>query len=301
MFAVTLLLSMTCATPVPPPPPKEPVVPSLVEVVCMDGSIIKVGLMDEFVTLTSKYGEMKVPTDSIKGVEFANRTPPAQAADITDAVSNLGNPDFEKREAATLKLKKIGPRAYPAAMAACKSTDPEVSRRAVDICGHIKAKHANIVLRPLDTIFTDDSKLTGTFKCEHLKVMTVQFGEQNLRLSEIDKIRLPGAATDDAKPAPPTLNVPDYQSKFGQEFFMKVTAKAPENGASPSVWGSGPYTLDSKLECTVIHAGLAKPGDTVVVRIRIVQSPASFDASTNNGISTTQYGTFPNGGYEFLR
>jgi hypothetical protein len=301
MLTSTLLLStLVCATPAPPQQ-KEAVVPPLVEVVCVDGSHVRVTLLDESITLNTKYGELKVPSHLVKGIEFATRTSPAMQDDIAKCVSKLGHPDFAAREDATLALKKIGPRAFPVCSeTAAKSSDPEVSRRAGEVVTYLKGRHSNLTVRPLDVVITEDSKIAGTIKADSLKVKTGPFGEQTVRLWDIDKIKLPNAVEENAKPAPTNLNTPDYQSKFGTEFWFKVTGAAPE-ASGAGVWGSGPYTLDSKIAVAAVHGGLLQVGETKVLRIRIVNSPATFEATTNNGVTTIQYGNFPTGAYEFVR
>jgi hypothetical protein len=67
------------------------------------------------------------------------------------------------------------------------------------------------------------------------------------------------------------------------------------------VWGSGPYTLDSKIELAAVHAGVVQPGETKVVRIRVVSPPPTFDAGNQNGVPTAAYGAYPAGAYIFVR
>ncbi len=67
------------------------------------------------------------------------------------------------------------------------------------------------------------------------------------------------------------------------------------------LWGTDVYTLDSNLAAAAVHAGLAKPGEAVAVRVRVVQSPIQFTASFRNGVNSNAYGTFASGGYEFVK
>jgi hypothetical protein len=301
MYPAILCLSTLVSGGPVPDPPKEAMAPPQVEAVCLDGSVLKVALLDESVVLVTKHGELNIPVKDIRGIEVANRTPPGQKAEIDDAIAKLGHPDFAKREEATARLKRIGPRAYPACVTAAKGSDPEVSRRAEGAASYIQAKHENLTLRPNDVVYTDDSKLVGTLKCDALKVVTGQFGEQSLRLSDIDKVRAGVSADENAKPAPINLNSGEYQNQFGKEFVFKVTGKSPDNPANACVWGKGPYSLDSKLEVAAVHAGVVKAGETKVVRVRIVPSPPVLEPSTANGITTAGYGAFPTGAYEFVQ
>jgi LCCL domain len=59
------------------------------------------------------------------------------------------------------------------------------------------------------------------------------------------------------------------------------------------VWGSDPYTLDSKLGVAAVHQGLLKPGQTAVLRMTVVPPLASYPGTTRNGVTTSDYGQFP--------
>jgi LCCL domain len=59
------------------------------------------------------------------------------------------------------------------------------------------------------------------------------------------------------------------------------------------VWGTGTYTLDSRLGAAAVHAGLLKPGQTAVLRMTVVPPLKSYPGTTRNGVTTTDYGNFP--------
>jgi hypothetical protein len=63
--------------------------------------------------------------------------------------------------------------------------------------------------------------------------------------------------------------------------------------AEGQVWGSGPYTRDSILGAAAVHAGLLKPGKTAVFRITVVAELPGYTGTTRNGVTTSDYGTFP--------
>jgi type II secretory pathway component PulC len=60
-------------------------------------------------------------------------TPPATEERIKQLVTQLGDTDFKKREAATTELKAIGKPALPQLKAAENHTDPEVRARVTDL------------------------------------------------------------------------------------------------------------------------------------------------------------------------
>jgi formylglycine-generating enzyme required for sulfatase activity len=77
-------------------------------------------------------------------------------------------------------------------------------------------------------------------------------------------------------------------SVLGDEYIVLLKRE----DAQGSVWGSGPYTLDSNLRSAAIHAGVIPPGAAGLVRVVCVKSPDSFSASSRNGISSSSYGKY---------
>jgi hypothetical protein len=221
------------------------------------------------------------------------------------AVAKLNHPDFQVREAATAELKGYRERAYPFVLKARKSDDPEVNRRADEVVKFIQGRVAPALLeaRELDVIHTDDSKIAGRLTAETLRVNTFQFGEQQLKLADMRSLRAGGAAAVAGELAAPQApgNLSAYQQQWGKELTFNVTAFTPMAGANPSLWGTDVYTLDSNLAAAVVHAGLAKPGETVTVRVRIIHPPAQFVSTFRNNVNSTAYNAYPAGAYEFIR
>ncbi|WP_370240934.1 LCCL domain-containing protein [Pararhodobacter marinus] len=100
---------------------------------------------------------------------------------------------------------------------------------------------------------------------------------------------LPEAAVE---PAP--ANLTDYRDRVGQTFRFSVTGS--DRG---SVWGSGPYTDDSAVAVAAVHAGALAVGETGVVEIRIVPGQQSYQGSSANGVTTSNYGSWQ-GSYDFV-
>jgi hypothetical protein len=59
------------------------------------------------------------------------------------------------------------------------------------------------------------------------------------------------------------------------------------------VWGTDVYTRDSALGVAAVHAGLVKPGQSAVLRVSVVPALESYVGSTRNGVTTSDYGSFP--------
>jgi hypothetical protein len=275
-----------------------------VEVKCIDESTLKLKLLDEKLELITKYGFLQIAVADIRRIEFAQRCPPDVAEKIALAISKLGHPDFPTRERATDELKGFRERAYPFLLKAIKADDPEVSRRADEAVKAIQARVPASQLEPreFDVVYTDDSKITGKLTAQTLRVATAMFGDQQLKLADIRTLRSGTAiVAEEIQNAPPApANLMAFQQQFGKELTYSLTGFTPGQGQQGSVWGTDVYTLDSNLAAAAVHAGIAKPGEVVVVRVRVVRSPPQFTASFRNGINSTAYGNYPAGAYEFV-
>src|SRR5262245_35557560 len=75
-----------------------------------------------------------LPTDNDALLQFFKRggRAPGAGPDIPALIKQLGDDDFDKREAASAALVKAGKAALPDLRKAAASTDREVSRRAAD-------------------------------------------------------------------------------------------------------------------------------------------------------------------------
>ena len=128
---------------------------------------------------------------------------------------------------------------------------------------------------------------------------TIQFGEQALKLADaavaaIGHRQRSRRNSRTAPLAPATLMA--YQQQFGKEMTFTLTGFTVGSGQQASMWGTDMYTLDSNLAAAAVHAGVAKPGETIAVRVRIVQSPPQFVSSFRNGLNSTAYGNYTAGG-----
>ncbi|HEX4608896.1 MAG TPA: LCCL domain-containing protein [Urbifossiella sp.] len=279
------------------PPPEA-------EVRCTDDSVLRVKLLDETLELVTRYGTLRVPVSEVRRIEFATRTPPEVADRVTALIASLNNPDYATRERATAQLRDYRERAYQPLLKAAKNPDPEVSRRAEESVRFIQQKLPAGALEPreFDVVQTDDARITGLLTAAALKVQTGPFGEQALRLADVRALKAgAGPGGDEVANAPPApANMMAFQHQFGKELVGTVTGPSP-GGQPGGVWGTDIYTLDSSIAAAAVHAGVAQPGQTTVVRVRVVASPLQFQPSARNGVTSTGYGNYPAGGYEFVR
>ena len=48
----------------------------------------------------------------------------------------------------------------------------------------------------------------------------------------------------------------------------------------------------SSVALAAVHMGVLKQGQTGIVRVKVVASPAAFEGSTRNGVSSSPYGPY---------
>jgi hypothetical protein len=265
----------------------------IVEARFTDGSTLKLTLNDAFVDVTTPYGKLSIPVAEIQKIDFATRLSDDATKRVEEAVANLSHPQFPKREAASAELLKLREKGYAALLEAAKSKDAEVARRATELLDSIReAVPANqLEVSKSDVIQTEHSKISGRIEGASLKAASAQFGEVQLKLTDMRSLRIPGLADDEVKvvhadPDPGTLM--NYQDKIGKSFHFKVT------GANThTIWGDGIYTTDSQLATAAVHAGVLQAGQTGIVKVTIVASPQTFNSSTKNGVTSQPWGVFP--------
>ena len=91
---------------------------------------------------------------------------------------------------------------------------------------------------------------------------------------ELEIIKNPGTMTS-------------YSNQTDKVYGVIVTASN-----SGSLWGTEIYTADSIVAKAVIHMGLAKAGETVLVKVQILPGQSSYSGTTNNGITSSSYGSY---------
>jgi hypothetical protein len=290
-------------TPAALPQPTKPAATD-VEVRCVDDSVVKLKLLDDRLDVVTKYGKLEIPAADIRRIEFATRVPPEVTERISLLISNLNHPDFEMREKAMAELREMRERAYFQLLKAIKHPDAEISRRADESVRYLQQKIPAGLLehRDNDVIYTDDSKITGKLVSPALRVQTMMFGDQTLRLTDVRSLRsINGNPVEEvANAAAGPANMMAYQNQFGKELVFTITGPQP-NGQGMSVWGTDIYTLDSNLGAAAVHAGMVQPGQAAVVRVRVIASPQQYAGSARNGVNSAPYAAYPSGAYEFVR
>jgi len=272
-----------------------------VEVRFADNGVLRLVVRQEKLTFVTEYGKLTVPMADVCKITFATRLPEDVARKIQAAIARLASDQFKEREQASAELLTFGARAYPALVEAANSGDGEVRRRAESLLASIKnSTPAELLeIRQHDVLYTKDSKFTGRLEETSLPASSSQFGDVQVKVADMRGLRslaLVEPATHSLNPLPDPGQLMTYAGKFGTKAAFTVTGAA--NGGT--VWGDGPYTIDSSLASAAVHAGVLKDGQTGVVEVEIVMPPPAFNGSTQNGVTTTPYGAFPPGAFRFI-
>lgn len=284
IFALTTATAFTA--------PSTPVTPTGTQlIVKSEDESFNVTILDEFITIQTPYGELKIPAKDITKIEFAHRCPKDDLQKIQNAINNLGHKDFKIREESTAFLKTMGQRAFPSVTSALKADDAEIAKRATDLVDYLKP--LTQPHRPTDTIFTKNDKITGNITHDFLNVHTKLFGKQELKICELQlasKVKI-----QPALPAP--INLTSFVNKQGTTITFTVLGTT-----TGTMWGDEIFSLDSTLAMAATYAGLVAPGETATITVLIVDSPPSFLGGIKNGVTSTPYPTpFSGGAYTFVK
>jgi hypothetical protein len=278
--------------------------PPVFEVRTGDESRIRVCVLDSTLELATSFGPLVIPVRDVRNLDVGARPTPDETAAVARAVTQLLSPDRKERVAGREGALALGGKALAAVRRAKKGVaDAEILAGLTDVEGRLVAamREKNETERPdRDTIKTDGSTFVGTLTATHLRVLTGPFGEQKLKVSDVQSARgLTAAVSADEEGdliSLPPNGLAAFQGQIGKVLRVRVTGVA-----QGTVWGTGTYTLDSYLPMAAVHAGAIKLGETAVVKIKIVASPNFFGASGQNGVNSQSYGQYPFGAYEFLK
>jgi len=97
----------------------------------------------EGVTVETQYGTLTVPRDQLVRIRFVRRIPTELRDKIQQLINDLGDADFDKRDAATSSLREIGAPALDLLRKAAKSTNEEVKNRAGVLVSEISEKQSS--------------------------------------------------------------------------------------------------------------------------------------------------------------
>lgn len=276
---------------------KEAADPRTINVTFTDGSHLKVLLAEDTIDLQTPHGKLSFPIADIVRIECAYRLPEEQALIIDKLVTDLGNSDFQVREKAMAGLLEKKEKCYAALLRASRQqSDLEMRQRIEQLIDRLRqtVPEEQLNVRPHDYVYTADSKIAGKINATNFRISSQQFGQLQLKLSDIRDLRLPGAASEPQEEDPKNVladpgNMQNYVGEIGKSFAFRVT------GAGSFCYGTDVYTTDSPLASVAVHMGLLRPGETGVVIATVVASPPMFTGSSRNGIQSSSWSQYPAG------
>ncbi|MEX2174654.1 MAG: LCCL domain-containing protein [Pirellulaceae bacterium] len=284
--------------------PRQPFEARAVELTLADKSVLRLYLADELIEIETPHGTLKIPSEDVLRIEFAQRLPAEIVELLAQKLAQLRDNDPEVQKAAGAELVAMRETAYLALLGAAGSGDPELAPHAALVLARLRKavpKEELAAMRDSDFIITPESKIAGRITHPHLKIRTTQFGELPLKLADARSLRHQSLLTEaesreEIAALPDPGNLKAYESQPGKVLAFTVSGVA----VGGNVWGTDVYTTDSLLAIAAVHAGVVKVGETGVVRVKMQASPASFAGSTRNNITTSNYGRY-SGAYEILK
>ncbi len=223
---------------------KEPVG---AEVRLLDGSAIRMVIMQQQIEVVTDYGKLTVPIKDVVRIDFGVHLPEGMEAKIVKAIGQLGDDNYKIREAALQDLIGWGPYAYPQVHHATKSDVPEIAKRAAMALEKIRAKHSadKLRLREDDTIVTSKFTMVGRIITPHIKANNETIGDLSLELTKLRLIRWirPTSETEVVVDAAKHGSAPNQWMDSGFEFQaggrLVITASGtvdlwPQGGGGPA-------------------------------------------------------------------
>jgi hypothetical protein len=270
-----------------------------VDVEMVEPGQLRLVLEADTLPFVSPYGELAIPVAEIEAITFATRHSAEKQKQIDGLIFELGSRDFAAREKAERKLLALGAKGHGALVRTTKHPDLEVAQRAQALVQQLAAQLTpeELEVREFDVITTTHSTLAGHIKLEALPVQTTQFGAQTLRLADLRSLHSSAIARPVEEPAevlPDPGSLTGLRDQIGKTFAFKVTGSADR-----SIWGTETYTADSGLATAAVHMGVLKIGETGIVRVTIVPPPPTFAGTTQNGLTSSSYGSYP-GAYKVI-
>lgn len=162
-----------------------------VEVQFTDGSVVKLVLLEAKMDITTRYGKLSVPMSEVRKIEMGLRYPDGALEKIKSAISQLGDPDFKKREAASNDLIAYRELAYPIVRRATQEGNAEARKRVKAVLEEIRKRlpEDKLAVKDLDTITTADFPIAGHIEATSFKASSPLLGNVDVKLYQVRGIR----------------------------------------------------------------------------------------------------------------
>lgn len=161
-----------------------------VDIRFLDGSSARVFILEESLELQTKYGKLTIPCRDVRRIELSLRSSEDIDKRVAAAIGQLGNANFQQREAASKELLTLAIPAYHALKRIPASKDAEVVRRTQTILKEIEkiVPAERLQGRTEDRVMTKEFTITGRLTSATVKVRSRYFGETELKLHELDYV-----------------------------------------------------------------------------------------------------------------
>jgi hypothetical protein len=271
----------------------KPAAPPEVAVRYIDGSFVKLTLLDDRLEIVTSEGTRSIPVSEMRKVDLGLRISDEQSKRIDAAIKDLGSAQAKTRDEAAKRLLGFRELAYPALKRAAQSGDSDAARRAESLVEKLKdiLPEGGLDIPDQDVIHLEKSKLTGKIANPVLKAKSFAFGEVPLKIADARSLSTKMPETELAKAAlPDPGSLAHYRQPvhFGKEYTFKVTG-----AIRGSVWGTEIYTADSTLAAAAVHMGVLKVGETGLVKVTIMGPLPKYVGSTQNGVTSANYDRYP--------
>ena len=90
------------------------------------------------------------------------------------------------------------------------------------------------------------------------------------------------------------IRMPLYRDRVGETLSFSIRGRDDQ-----PVWGTTVYTDDSALETAAVHAGLLRPGQRAIVKVRVLPGQDHYDGSKQHEIDSTAFGRHA-GSFQFM-
>ena len=105
---------------------------------------------------------------------------------------------------------------------------------------------------------------------------------RKLRPAQIDRLMRQGFLATEA-PA----SLVNLCKDVDQTYYFRVRGQD-----EATVWGTEIYTGDSALAAAAVHAGIVAVGETMVVKVTVVEPLSQYQGTTRNGVTSHSFGPY---------
>lgn len=167
----------------------------------LDGSIVSGTLALDSLEVKTAFGTLTVPIKAIRSFTPGLDSRPKVSEQIDKLVSQLGDMDAAKRDAAQSELLAMGTRVRRQLEQRANDDDPERRLRISKILEEMQEleeddmmssdSSSEIVLRKLDVVVTDEFTIAGDVNPKEFRIAS-QYGTLTVKLSDIDNAEIDG-------------------------------------------------------------------------------------------------------------